>query len=193
MFLILIIGLISSPFTFADLNEKPFLQELSIPKTLAENQTIRLLCAIVQGEFIDIDFQWFLNDQKLVPNSRLKIMNREDSSELTIRSLSIDDLGELKCTATNKYGQENNQKGLLNFNSKYLKMYLQLTLILFNFLFKKKVKPKWSKEPQDITSPLFEEINLECNAKSYPSASIKWTKLTENSKLLIVIKLNGKF
>ena len=116
MFLILIFGLLLSPFVSAESNEKPLLQELFIPKNLAENQTIRSICSIERDESSELTFEWFLNDQKLVTNYRRKIKINEDSSELIIKSLSIDDLGELKCTASNKYGQDN-QKGLLYFNS----------------------------------------------------------------------------
>ena len=106
-FLILIFGLLLSPFVSAELNEKPLLQKLCIPKNLAKNQMFRSVCSIVRDESSELTFEWLLNDQKLVTYNRLEIEINEDSSELIIKSLSIDDLEELKCTASNKYGQDN--------------------------------------------------------------------------------------
>ena len=104
MFLILTLGLILSPLTSGELYERPFLQEILVPKNLKENQTFRLLCALTQGE--SVDFQWFHNDKKLESTNRRKIVFKDDSSELIIKSLSVDDLGEINCIAKNKYGQD---------------------------------------------------------------------------------------
>ena len=56
------------------------------------------------------------------------------------------------------------------------------------------MKPQWTIEPEDVTSSLSKEINLECDAKAYPTATIQWTKLDENSKLMIRMqsKINTK-
>ena len=99
---ILIFGLLSSS-TFAS-NDIPMLQDILVSKNLKENQTTRLLCSISQGE--SVDFQWFLNDKKIAEDHRRKIKLNGDSSELVIKSLSIDDLGDYKCIGQNKYGQD---------------------------------------------------------------------------------------
>ena len=106
--------LLSSP-ALGELNEKLLLQEILVPKNLAEGQTIRLLCATIQGD--SAGFDWFLNGQKIDGSTRRKIRRGEDSSELTIKSLSADDLGEVRCTASNKHG-EVAQKVVLAFNGK---------------------------------------------------------------------------
>ena len=116
MNLILFYGLLISPLTLADNLNKPVLQEFWIPKNLAENKTIRLTCALIQGE--SVNFEWFLNDRKLTENKRRKIKLGDDSSELTIKSLTVDDLGEIKCTVSNTYGRDS-QKAQLMFNGEY--------------------------------------------------------------------------
>ena len=115
MLLILIFGLTLSPLSFADPNESPLLQELFVPRNLVENKTVKLTCASIQGE--SVDFHWYLNDQKLDSNSRRKIVSNDGSSELVIKSLSIDDLGEIKCIGQNKFGQDIQRVSLL-FNGK---------------------------------------------------------------------------
>ena len=112
MFWILVLGLLS-PFVAAESSNGPLLQELFVPKNLKENQTTRLVCSIVQGDAVD--FQWFLNDKKLDQNDRRRIVSHEELSELVIKSLSIDDLGDYKCIVQNKYGQDV-QKASLVFN-----------------------------------------------------------------------------
>lgn len=103
MFLILIFGLALSAST-ADHLSKPLLQEILVPKNLAENRTTRLVCSIEQGE--SIDFSWFLNDRKLESNEKQRIVHNQESSELVIKSLSVDDLGDYRCLGKNKFGQD---------------------------------------------------------------------------------------
>ena len=104
MFIILIFGLTLSPLSFADSNESPLLQELLVPRNLAENRTVKLSCAPIQGE--SVDFHWYLDDRELDSNSRRKIVSHNELSELVIKSLSVDDLGEIKCIGRNKFGQD---------------------------------------------------------------------------------------
>ena len=112
MFSILIFGLLFS-LVFAESNDKPFLQEITVPKNLAENKTVKIGCHLLQGE--SVDFSWYLNQKKLEQNARRRVINHDESSELVIKLLSIDDLGEIKCVVNSKNGQDS-QKGLIAFN-----------------------------------------------------------------------------
>ena len=106
---ILILGFFSS-VTIAE--NLPLLQEFWMPKNLAENRTVKLNCNLIQG-LQPLHFEWFLNDQKLEPNSKRRIVINEESSELVIKSLSVDDIGEIKCTVKNSFGQDTQKTALL--------------------------------------------------------------------------------
>ena len=103
MFWILILGLLS-PFVVAESSNRPLLQDILVSKNLKENQTTRFVCSIIQGE--EVDFEWYFNDKKLDQNDRRRIASHGELSELVIKSLSIDDLGDYKCIGQNKYGQD---------------------------------------------------------------------------------------
>ena len=100
LFILILIGLFS-PSVYCD---KPLLQELSVPKNLEENQTIRIICPLIRGE--SVQFEWFKDDKKLIESSKRKLKYGDDSSELIIKSLSIDDLGDYKCFSRNEFGED---------------------------------------------------------------------------------------
>ena len=114
-FVLIAAGLLSS-FVLANNANRPLLQEIALPKNLSENKTIRLLCSIESGD--SVEFAWHLNDQKLDPNGKRRIINHEESSELVIKSLSVDDLGTYSCLGQNKHGRDV-QKVQLIFNGGY--------------------------------------------------------------------------
>ena len=124
MFWILILGLLS-PFAEAESSNRPLLQDILVSKNLKENQTTRLVCSIIQGE--EVDFEWYFNDKKLDQNDRRRIASHGELSELVIKSLSIDDLGEYKCVGKNKYGQDVQTASLIfngrQGNNKFEKIY----------------------------------------------------------------------
>lgn len=80
-----------------EFSDKPLLQELLVPKNLSENQTVRLNCNLLQGE--SANFNWYLNDRQLEETNRRRIKLNDDSSELVIKQVSVDDLGDYKCVA----------------------------------------------------------------------------------------------
>lgn len=94
--------------------ELPLLQEIFLPKTLNENQPIKLNCDLLQGKQ-PVRLDWHFNGKKLDEDSRIKIKTDEDSTSLVIRSLTINDLGEYECLASNEYGQHKRQ-ALVYFN-----------------------------------------------------------------------------
>jgi len=102
-----------SPFISAEFDMKPVLQDILVPKNLSENITARLFCSIKKGK--NLKFDWYLNNDKLETNDERRIVSHEESSELVIKSLSINDIGEIKCICKNQYG-EDVQKAFLLFN-----------------------------------------------------------------------------
>lgn len=116
MWLIMLFGLLSPTISIELNEEKPLLQEISLPKNLKENQSIRLNCALLLGQ--SVKFEWMFNGEKVIENEKRKLVYHEDSSDLIIKTLSVDELGEIKCIATNKYGQDV-QKVQLLINGKF--------------------------------------------------------------------------
>lgn len=111
MWLVLVVGLFLSPIQPSELNEeKPVLLEISLPKKLAENQAVRLSCALLQGH--SVGFEWTFNGEKLTENARRRIIYHEDSSDLMIKSLSVDDLGDFQCIAKNSQGEDTQRVSL---------------------------------------------------------------------------------
>lgn len=114
MLLILIAGILINPVISNE--NRPILQELLLPKNLAQNRTVRLNCNLLQGE--GVKFKWLFNDQLLHEKlNKIKILYNEESTELLIKGLQMEDLGEYKCIGSNRHGQDT-QKLSLYFNSK---------------------------------------------------------------------------
>ena len=84
--------------------DKPVIQEISIPKNLKQSKSVRLNCGILQGE-LPITFNWFFNNiqitgdqfQKSNEKSNYIITTSDTSSDLLIKSLAIDNLGDYRC------------------------------------------------------------------------------------------------
>ena len=102
MYLLILIWLIQPLITIQLVNNQPILQEISLPKNLIENQTIRINCALIQGD--GVEFEWYFNGEKIAESNKRKIKTNEESSDLVIKSLSIDDIGNFQCVAKNEFG-----------------------------------------------------------------------------------------
>ena len=86
--------------------QAPVLQEMFVPRKLAENQTIRLNCDLVQGAK-PIRFSWYFNDEPIRESERLEIdARKDDASSLLIKGLSVDSLGRYKCVGMNDHGSD---------------------------------------------------------------------------------------
>lgn len=97
---------------------RPALLEITLPRKLVENQTIRLNCDLLQGSR-PIRFSWHFNDEPIREDERqLQIDTRSDSSSLMIKGLSADSVGRYKCVAANEYGSDQ-QTVEVHVNSKW--------------------------------------------------------------------------
>lgn len=85
--------------------QKPVLQEITLPRRLEENQTIRLNCDLLKGSK-PIKFGWFFEDEPVRHDDRLQITYRDDMSSLMIKDLSIEHIGTYKCVARNDQGSD---------------------------------------------------------------------------------------
>ena len=93
-----------SLISLVDSNDnQPLLQEIPVPKNINENQIVKLSCDLIQGKQ-PIKIEWYFKNRKIEDDSKYKIRVTEDFANLMIRSLSIDDLGEYFCLASNEFG-----------------------------------------------------------------------------------------
>ena len=101
----------------ASSEDRPILQEILVPRKLAENQNIKLNCDLMQGAK-PIQFSWFFNDEPVRESDQLKIdTRRDDASSLIIKSLSVESVGRYRCAATNDHGSDQ-QTVAVQVNSK---------------------------------------------------------------------------
>lgn len=98
-----------------DSGDPPVIQEIFVSKSLNENATAKLICSLSQGE--NVQFAWYLNDRKLTESSRRKIKYNEESSDLVIKSLSVNDIGKYHCETKNAFGSDRKDVNL-HFNGK---------------------------------------------------------------------------
>lgn len=91
--------------TLCDFNEeRPAIYELTKGTKLVEGKKFFLTCLLSSGD--QVTFDWFLNDQRVLPNENVYINMHEDSSMLNIRSMNLDYSGEYKCSVSNRYGKD---------------------------------------------------------------------------------------
>ena len=84
---------------------RPVLQEITLPRKLVEKQNIRLNCDLMQGSK-PIQFSWFFNDEPIRESDKLQVIRGEDQSSLVIRSLSVESVAKYKCVASNEHGSD---------------------------------------------------------------------------------------
>ena len=114
MLLVYLIGLLS--VVSASSGDRPILQEILVPRKLAENQNIKLNCDLMQGAK-PIQFSWFFNDEPVQEKEGVRVIHRDDMSSLMIKSLSVESVGRYRCAATNDHGSDQ-QTVAVHVNSK---------------------------------------------------------------------------
>lgn len=117
MYLVLILAVLSLIESIELNEEKPLLQEITLPKAIVEGQTVRLNCALIQGG--SVYFEWFFNGEKLKENHKRRIKLSDDSSELILKKVSVEELGDYKCLVSNRNGKDAQKVSLL-INGKHL-------------------------------------------------------------------------
>ena len=106
MLLVCLLGYFLAATASQENGQTPLLQEISLPRKLAENQAVRLNCDLLKGSR-PIQFRWFFDDGQIREDDRsLQTTHRDDMSSLTIKSLSVESVGRYKCVATNEHGSD---------------------------------------------------------------------------------------
>ena len=96
---------------------KPVLRELSLPRNLQEGKFVSIHCHVDNPNSSTVNFEWFFNNQKLVQSDNIQITDKEDVSTLKIKSLSLANAGQYKCTVHNQFGNDEQKVNVL-FNGK---------------------------------------------------------------------------
>ena len=105
MYLVYLIVCLAIVQADQDDSQRPVLQEITLPRKLGENQTVRLNCDLIQGTK-PIQFSWFFNDEPIRESERLEVETRRDASSLAIKRLSVEQIGSYRCMAANEYGSD---------------------------------------------------------------------------------------
>ena len=95
----------------ADDQDKPALQELTIPRQLKEGQSVKLHCDLVKGKQ-PVRFAWWLNETPIENNEHFLVINKDEETSLKISNLSIGHLGVYSCSSSNEYGKDEKQAKL---------------------------------------------------------------------------------
>lgn len=117
MFLLIVVALIQPLIATQPDSNRPLLQEITLPKNLNENQTIKLNCDLLQGG--QVEFAWLFNNEKLVESSRKRIKSNDEYSYLVIRSLSVDDIGRYTCVAQSSEFESDRKEVDVFFNGQF--------------------------------------------------------------------------
>ena len=89
---------------------RPLIQEIYVPRQLKQANSVRLNCGTVQGE-LPMVFSWFFNNRQITGSDQFQRSNfivrtAETNSDLIIKSLSIDTIGQYSCSSSNRHGTD---------------------------------------------------------------------------------------
>ena len=104
LILVLLVGLAGRSLC-AGSEERPTIFDLSIGSKLVENKRFFINCLAPGGDQ-EINFEWFLNGQKIIPNDNVYVSQIEDSSILNIKSMSLELSGEYECRVSSRFGKD---------------------------------------------------------------------------------------
>lgn len=87
---------------------RPLIQEIAVPRKLKQGKSVRLSCGTIQGE-LPMVFSWFFNNVPITGSDQFQRSNfivrkADTNSDLVIKSLSIDNIGQYSCFGSNKHG-----------------------------------------------------------------------------------------
>lgn len=91
--------------------DKPVIQDLLVSSKLVEGKKFYLTCQLNSGKQ-PISFTWYHADELVRPNDRIAIITNEESSQLTIKEMSLTDSGQYVCKVENAYGLDSKRVDL---------------------------------------------------------------------------------
>ena len=86
--------------------DSPIIQPIPISGNIIEGQKFKLGCTVFSGS-TPIKFEWYKNDKKIKPGEEFSIRsNYEDSSDLIINPVRMQNSGLYVCVASNGGGSD---------------------------------------------------------------------------------------
>ena len=93
------------------LGEKPVIQDLLVSSRLVEGKKFYLTCQLNSGKQ-PVSFTWYHSDELVKPNDNIAILTNEESSQFTIKEMSLADSGPYVCKVENAYGSDSRRVDL---------------------------------------------------------------------------------
>lgn len=96
---------------------RPLIQEIYVPRQLKQAKSVRISCGTIQGE-LPMVFSWSFNNAPIAAKdpfqrSNFIIRTADTSSDLVIKSLSVDSIGLYSCSSSNKHGTDSQNVSIL--------------------------------------------------------------------------------
>lgn len=89
----------------AGYDEKPLIHDLLVPSKLVEGKKFYLTCHLNSGKQ-PISFAWYHADELVRPSDNIAVVSAEESSQLIIKEMRLQDSGQYVCRVENAYGSD---------------------------------------------------------------------------------------
>ena len=99
------------------LGEKPVIQDLFVSSKLVEGKRSHLTCQLNSGKQ-PITWSWYHADELVKSSDKIAVLSGDDSSQLTIKEMSLADSGQYVCKVENAYGSDTRRVDL-KLNGKF--------------------------------------------------------------------------
>lgn len=98
-------------------SDRPMIADLLMSSRLVEGKKFSLTCQLNSGKQ-PISWTWFHSNEVVRPNDKIAILTNEESSQLIIKEMSLEDAGRYTCQLENAYGSDSKQVDL-KLNGKF--------------------------------------------------------------------------
>ncbi|GFU50497.1 titin [Nephila pilipes] len=133
--------------------DAPKIQPFQFPSQIKRGDTASITCALMRGSH-PVKFTWIKDGKPLENRLTANIISNEDLSNLIIKSVDENSVGNYTCIASSSFGNDN-----------------------FTAILKVKVPPSWIKEPQDVEIIEGQNAKFSCLARGSPNPSFEWRKI----------------
>ncbi|GFY47205.1 titin [Trichonephila inaurata madagascariensis] len=137
--------------------DAPKIQPFQFPSQIKRGDTASITCALMRGSQ-PVKFTWIKDGKPLENRLTVNIISNEDLSNLIIKSVDENSVGNYTCIASSSFGNDN-----------------------FTAKLKVKVPPSWIKEPQDVETIEGQKAKFTCLASGSPNPRFEWRKIEKGN------------